>query len=85
MHQSIPDKPCPPLPRAKSLDMTFLFLWMTNSRVCWHLSCQIPGGRDVSRGQMPRYIHNKPSAAGSKTRSFVHAQGSRFDEITQIN
>ena len=33
-----------------------------------HLSCQMPGGRDETRGQMPRY--NESNAAGCETRQF---------------
>ena len=54
MHQSIPNAPCPP-PRADPREFAFFFLWMTNSLGRGHLSCQMPGGKDESRRQMPRY------------------------------
>ena len=47
-------RPGPP-PRADPREFAFFFLWMANSRGRGHLSCQMPGGRDESRRQMPRY------------------------------
>ena len=53
MHQSIPPAPSPP-PRANPRELAFFFSWMANSRGREHLSCQMPGGGDESRGRMPR-------------------------------
>ena len=51
MHQSIPPAPSPP--RANPRELAFFFSWMANSRGLEHLSCQMPGGGDESRGRMP--------------------------------
>ena len=47
MQQSIPSTPSPPA------NLPFLFLWMANPRGRGHLSCQLPGCGDKSRGQIP--------------------------------
>ena len=54
MHQSIPPAPSPPPPRANPRELAFFSSWMANSRGREHLSCQMPGGGDESRGRMPR-------------------------------
>ena len=53
MHQSIPPAPRPPL-QANPRELGFFFSWMANSRGREHLSCQMPGAGDESRGRMPR-------------------------------
>ena len=45
----------PPPPRADPREFAFFFLCMANSRGRGRSSCQMPGGRDESRRQMPRY------------------------------
>ena len=45
----------PPPPGPDPREFAFFFLWMANSWGRGHLSCQVPGGRDESRRQMPRY------------------------------
>ena len=52
MHQSIPPAPSPP--PANPRELAFFFSWMANTRGREHLSCQMPGGGDESRGRMPR-------------------------------
>ena len=52
---SVNSKCALPPPRADPREFAFFFLWMANSRGRGHLSCQMPGGRDESRRQMPRY------------------------------
>ena len=52
---SVNSKRALPPPRADPREFAFFFLWMANSRGRGHLSCQMPGGRDESRRQMPRY------------------------------
>ena len=46
-------RPCPP-PRANPRALAFFFSRMANSRGWGHFSCQMPGGVDEGRGQMPR-------------------------------
>ena len=46
------------------------------SRGRGHLSFQIPGGRNESRGKCPA-IYGESNAAGSETRQFMHAKSSR--------
>ena len=49
-------QPPPPRanPRENPRELAFFFSWMANSRGLEHLSCQMPGGGDESRGRMPR-------------------------------
>ena len=68
-------RPAPP-PRTDPREFAFFFLWMANSRGRGHLSCQMPGGRDESRRQMPP-IHNESNATDCETRQFMHAQSFR--------
>ena len=45
-------RPDPP-PGANPRELAFFFSWMAISRGREHLSCQMPGGGDESRGRMP--------------------------------
>ena len=53
MHQSIPAAPIPP-PRLTPVNLPFFSYGGQIPRGLGHLSCQMPGGGDKSRGQMPR-------------------------------
>ena len=50
MHQPIPPAP---IPRADPWALALFLPWMANSQGWGLLSCQIPRGGDVKRGQMP--------------------------------
>ena len=65
--------PHPPLPpRANSWE--FFFLWMANLREQGHLSCQMAGGEDKSKGHYACPImHNESSTASCETQQFIYA------------
>ena len=93
MHQSIPPAPSPPPPpRANPRELAFFFSWMANSRGLEHLSCQMPGGGDESRGRMPRprivlipvfiFVRcNRSQSCSSKEMKRVLRPNSRFLEF----